>query len=159
MRLEKWALVAEIIGGAAIIASLFVLIQEVQQNTALQNRQIQIERSLQYTDPYLDPSATREVYAKVKAIDGLEPLAEAYVERYGLTPEEAVLWSRLVSRTFFYWQFDYEFQGQYEGLATELSAARRYPDVMLAFEVNEDDMITPEFRAFAESVWESEQTR
>jgi len=159
MKLEKLALLAETIGGAAIIVSLLVLIQEVRQNTAVQNRQIQIERYLQYTDSYIDPAAARQVYAKIKAIDGLEPLAEAYVERYGLTPEEAVLWSRLVSRTFYYWQVDYDLQGESEGLATEVSFVPRYPDAMLAFEVNEDELMTPEFRAFAESVWENEQTR
>ena len=156
MKLEKWALVAEIIGGAAIIVSLLVLIQEVRQNTDVQNRQIQIARFLNYTDSFIDPMAATEVYAKVKAIDGPEPLAAAFADRYGLSPAEAVLWSRLVSRSFFYWQSDFEFGGESESLAAELRFIPSYPDAMLAFQINEDNLLTPEFKAYVESVWDAD---
>lgn len=157
MKLEKWAHLAEIIGGAAIIVSLVMLILEVRQNTAVQDRQIQIARFLNYTDSYIDPFAARAVYSKVKEIDGPEPLAEAYMDRYGLTAVEAVLWSRLVSRSFFYWQSDFEFEGESSALATELKFIPTYPDAMLAYEINEDDLLTREFRAYVESVWDEER--
>ena len=157
MKLERWAHVAEIVGGVAIIASLIVLIQEVKRNTAVQDREIQIARFLNYTDTLIDPVAARAVYAKVKAQDGLEPLAAAYVDKYGLTPEEAVLWARMVSRTFYLWQSDFEFSGGSEALSTELRFVPRYPDAALAFEINEDDLLTPGFRAYAESVWNAAQ--
>ena len=154
MKLEKWAHIAEIIGGAAIVVPLVVLILEVRQSRFVQEHQNQITRYLNTTDHYLDPAATLEVYAKVKAVDGLEPLAEAYVERYSLTPSEAVLWSRLVQRTLFLWQSDYALAGATDGLETALRIIPIYPDLLLAYEINEDDILTPEFRAYVDSVLE-----
>ena len=99
MKLEKWAHASEVFGSIAIVISLVILILEVRSNTLVQQQQMQLDRGLNFTDKYLGSPDLADVYAKVKAIDGIEPLAGAYVERYSLTPAEAVLWSRSVQRT------------------------------------------------------------
>ena len=63
-----------------------------------------------------------------------------------------MLWSRVVQRSLFFWQSDFELTGESEKLATELEFLPRYPDVMLAYDINEDGLLTPEFRAYVESV-------
>ena len=151
---QKFAVTAEIVTSLAVIISLIILIQEVRLNTSVQQRQVQLERSLNYTDKFLDPSATAEIWAKVKAIDGLEPLANEYVERYQLTPSEAVVWSRLVLRTLFIWNSDFLFDGPSESLKRDIAIIPTYPDLELAFRLNEDEMLSPEFVSWAEALLE-----
>ena len=82
--------------GHVFAVSLVFLVFEIRQNTLTQEREMQLDRYLGLTDPYLNAPEIGAIYAKVKAVDGMEPLAGAYVDRYKLTPAEAVVWSRLV---------------------------------------------------------------
>ena len=152
MKLEKWAHASEVFGSIAIVISLVILILEVRSNTLVQQQQMQLDRGLNFTDTFLGSPELADIYAKVKAIDGIEPLAGAYVERYELTPAEGVLWSRLVQRTLFTWQSQYLFGGPSEELQSEIRAVFKYPDIRIAYEINEDGLLGPEFIEYVDSV-------
>jgi len=152
MKLEKWAHASEIFGSIAIVVSLIVLISEVRGNTAVQQRQMELDRTLNYTDMFLQSPELADVMAKVKAVDGAEPLAAAYMERYGLTQAEAVLWSRAVSRGLFIWHAQYVFNGPSQDLEDEIRSIHEYPDLRIAFETNEDEMLSPEFVEYVLSI-------
>jgi len=152
MTLEKWAHASEVFGSIAIVISLVFLIHEVRNNTLTQERQMLEDRYSNYTDTILDSPELGDIYAKVKAIDGIEPLAGAYVERYQLTPSEAVRWARMVSRTLWMWQAQYLFSGSTEELQNEIRAVFEYPDLRLAYEINEDSLLTPAFIEYVNSI-------
>jgi hypothetical protein len=79
-------------------------------------------------------------------------VAGAYEERYGLTPSEAVIWSRLVQRTLFIWHSQFLFAGPSGALEGEITSIFRYPDVRIAYEINEDGLLSPEFIEYVESI-------
>lgn len=145
MKLERWAPLAEVLASVAVVFSLVFLVYEIRQNTKSLEREMQMELILSYSDVYLDQPILAEIYAKVKAVDGLEPLADAYVERYELTPAEAVLWGRNVSRTLWIIHSQFLQDGPSENLETQLGALMTYPDFRMAFDMNEDALLTPEF--------------
>jgi hypothetical protein len=152
MKLERWAHASEIFGAIAIVISLVILIFEVRNNTAIQQQQMQIDRALNFTDTFLNAPHLADIYAKVKAVDGIEPLAGAYVERYSLTPAEAVLWSRMVQRTLFTWQAQYLFSGPTEDLESEIRNVFKYVDLQMAYDINEDELLGPEFIEYVNSI-------
>jgi len=154
-KLENWAHLAEILASVAVVITLIVLVHEVASSTESQERQMQLDRFMNYTDTFLGSSQLAEVYAKVKEVDGLEPLASAYAERYDLSPAEAVLWSRQVQRGLFIWHSDFLFAGPSEALERELAFIPTYPDLLLAYQINEDNLLSPEFIEYVDEVLSS----
>ncbi len=152
MKLKRLAHAAEIFASFAIAVSLVFLILELRNNTLIQERQMQMDRNASLTDPYLSSPDVLKVYAKVKAVDGAEPLVEAFMDRYNLTPEEAVLWSRQVQSNWFVWQTNYLFGGPSKDLESTIRGIFKYPDVRIAYEINEDSLLSPEFIAYVESI-------
>jgi hypothetical protein len=94
MKNEQWARWLEVVASAAIIVSLIVLIVEVRTNTAAVERQAAYERALTVSAPYFDDPDVAEAFAKILEVEGPLPLHQAYVDRYGLTVEQAIKWSR-----------------------------------------------------------------
>lgn len=113
---------------------------------------MQMERVSISMDPYFASADLARIYAKVKAVDGMEPVAETFVDRYDLTPEEAVLWSRLVSNGWHVKQVHFLTDGPSEELENEIKGLDQYPDVRIVFEANEDDALLPEFVEYVESI-------
>jgi len=138
--------------GHVFAVSLVFLVFEIRQNTLTQEREMQLDRYLGLTDPYLNAPEIGAIYAKVKAVDGMEPLAGAYVDRYKLTPAEAVVWSRLVSRSLLTLHAQFQFGGPSEEFDTILRGLFVYPDFRMAFEINEDSLLSSEFVQYADSI-------
>lgn len=152
MTLEKWVHASEVFGSIAIVISLAILILEVRNNTLVQQLQMQQDRYLMYTDTMLSSPDLGDIYSKVKAVDGIEPLAGAYMERYELTASEAVRWARLVQRTLWTWQSQYIFGGPSADLEDEIREVFKYPDLRMAYEINEDELLRPEFLEYVDSI-------
>ena len=109
MELKKLALLAEIVGGIAILITLIILVAEIRSNSRLVERQITLDRAnadAQIIDsPYLAPA-----YVKVKAITGEIPSAQvAFMEKYDLTLEEAVRLVAYLQRDWAILEADFDF--------------------------------------------------
>jgi len=102
MKLERWAQVSEIIASLGVIVTLIVLAQEARTNTAALQNAAAVQAVSAATIPFLSPETTPRLYAKVKAVDGLDTIGptRAYMERYGMTIEEAVQWERVAQLTW-----------------------------------------------------------
>lgn len=90
MELRKLALIAEIVGGAAILVTLVILIAEIRANSQLIERQIILDRvsaDAQIVDsPYIAP-----IWVKIKTIqDDIPSSVNVFMKSYDLTLEEAV---------------------------------------------------------------------
>jgi hypothetical protein len=94
MKLERWAHWAEIGASVAVVASLLLLVQQVRQNTVMLERQIALDRATAFNAPFLDDSPLADILARIKVVDGPEPVEEALMTRYDLEYAEAVRWVR-----------------------------------------------------------------
>ena len=138
-RLERYALIADIVSGAAIVVTIVVLILEVRTNSALLERQIELDRidrlaSISESDYLVD------VLAKIKEIDSDyvgRPTA-AFMDRYGLGFAEADRWVRYLRRAWQSNQADY-LAGQLGGLEEQIAAQLEFPDQALYWQHSHSD--------------------
>lgn len=132
MKLEKYALMAEIFSAVAVVVTLIVLIQQVHANTAAIERQSLDERAARLVEPYLDSPMIREVYVKMKEKDGgTEPAVEAFKKTYGFTTEESVLWVRHLEWIWLGFEADYLATGPSDNFDRQLRDFLSYPDEQL----------------------------
>jgi hypothetical protein len=151
MRLEQFAFIAEVTGSVAIIATLVILILEVQENTAVIERQAHMERFDRIASPYLEAGDIREVYAKVKEVDGMEPLTQRLMDRYKLNTEEAVQWARSMHSIWAGIEADYVYLGPSPDLERFIGMLLSYPDVQLFWE-EETRLYSDEFRSYVNGI-------
>ena len=95
-RLDRfgWKDAAELVGLAALTISVVALIYEVRANTAAIGYQATMDSVKAVADPFFESDALSGILAKIKAVDGFPPPIPAYRERYDLSEEEAILWTR-----------------------------------------------------------------
>jgi hypothetical protein len=67
---------------------------EVRVNTRATMHQSAIIRAETSSAPFLDPAVLTAAMMKVEAVDGASGVHEAFVERYGMSREEAIAWQR-----------------------------------------------------------------
>jgi hypothetical protein len=91
------------------------------------------------------------VLVKVKAVDGLEPLNQAFSKRYDLSPEESELWGRHLSAIWDGLQADYLYTGRSEQLDHFIQSLLSYPDNQMYWEF-ESAWFAADFRSYVESV-------
>ena len=156
MRLREWVPAAEVFASVAIAISLVVLILEVRQNALIQERQMQLDQQAVFNDPYVASSEYAKILAKVKAVDGLEPNSQAYIDRYDLTVEEAGIWARFNINIWSGYQSQYFFSGPTEALEREIQGIFKYPDSMIIFDINEDSFLSAEFVKYVETIRNNE---
>ena len=90
----RWKDAAELIGLTALTISVVALIYEVRANTAAIGYQAEMGSVLALSDPFFESDTLSGILAKIKAVDGLPPPIPTYMETYGLSAEEAILWNR-----------------------------------------------------------------
>ena len=109
MELKKFALIAETVGGIAILITLVILVAEIRSNTRLIERQIILDQAnadaRMIDSPYLAP-----IYVKVKAITGeIPPAQAAFMKEYDLTLEEAARIVSYIVRDWTVLEADFDF--------------------------------------------------
>jgi hypothetical protein len=132
-RLEKWTQVAEIVAAAGVIITLVLLIQEVRTNTRAVQEQSRAQFTAAISEPFLSPDVLPGLYAKVKAVDSLalDPEVVAFVDRYDMTPAEAIQWTRLLFLQWSQWEARFEREGPSEELANWIRRIMAAPDFEL----------------------------
>jgi hypothetical protein len=95
MNLQRWTQLSEIAASFGVIITLVILIQEVRTNTLAIRQQTLEQRAAAVAEPFLNPEVLPGLYARVKAVDGeVDPDVAAFMERYAMTAEEALQWTR-----------------------------------------------------------------
>jgi len=118
---NTWKNGTEAIGIGAIVVTLIVLIIEVRENTASIDRQASVDRISAATEPFFDAELA-SILVKIKSIDGEDTSAvNAYVENYGLSHEEAVLWTRHLWYLWKTLEAEYVSSGESEALDDQIS--------------------------------------
>ena len=134
MKLKKWVHVSEIVASIAVVASLIFLALQIGDNTRTLQRQEIRDRSDSLTSPFLDVSQVPSILTKIKAVDGIEDLEKAYMDRYNLTHEEASIWVRYQNVLWAGLEADFVANGISPALEAYIKLLLRYPDVRLSWE-------------------------
>ena len=134
MKLKKWVHVSEIVASIAVVASLIFLALQIGDNTRTLQRQEIRDRSDALTSPFLDVSKVPSILTKIKAVDGIEDLEKAYMDRYNLTHEEASIWVRYQNVLWAGLEADFVANGISPALEAYIKLLLRYPDVRLSWE-------------------------
>jgi hypothetical protein len=132
-RLERFTQVAEIVASVGVIITLVILVQEVRTNTIVVEEQSRAQMMAALTGPFLNPDVLPGLYAKVKSVDSLavDQAVVAFEDRYGMTTEEAVQWTRLLWLQWSQWEALFAREGPSEDLATIIRFTMTAPDVEL----------------------------
>jgi len=131
VRLEQWVNWAEITASLAVVVTVVLLVHEVRGNTEAIERQAAMDRARVFNSPFFANPQLPAVLAKIKAIDGPDPIPQALVERYKLTSEEAILWERHLAHIWLVLEADYSMSGESQDLATAIRDLLKYPDNQL----------------------------
>jgi hypothetical protein len=151
MRLQPWTQLAEIVASAAVVITLLFLIMEVRGNTRAVERQIGLDGVARVTAPLINFADFAEIYGRVKAIDGPEPLTAAFAERYRLTLEQSVRWARYHHQLWLGLQADYLYSGPSARLDNTLRVLLSFPDSRLFWD-HEKGLFTEAFAAHVEAL-------
>jgi hypothetical protein len=149
-RIELWA---HILGNFGVVVTLVFLALEVRDNSKALRSQAFIERNATLTQPFLRDSELPAILAKIKSVDGAEPLNEAYIQRYELGYDEAAIWIRHVLAIWTTLEAEYALLGDSEGLKSRIRLLLAYPDQELWYDGGGLDWLSSsEFRSYVERV-------
>ena len=151
MKIERVSHWVEILANLGVIVTLVLLMLQVRDNTRALEGQAIVQRGQAFTEPFLSESTAPAVIAKIKAVDGSEPVVDAYMERYGLTYAEGAVWLR---HTFSIWtslEAEYAVLGESEDLSQRIRILLPFPEQEIWFEHGGPEFLsTPGFKAYIE---------
>ena len=151
MRLERTAHWAEILANFGVIVTLVLLMLQVRDNTRALEGQAILQRGAAFTDPFLSESQLPSVLATVKTVDGIEPIVDAYMDRYDLTYEEGAVMARHVWSLWTSLEAAYAVLGETEELGQQIRILLPFPDQEIWLEHGGPDWIgTPGFRDYVQ---------
>ncbi|MCG6955988.1 MAG: hypothetical protein LJF04_08350 [Gemmatimonadetes bacterium] len=151
MKLQQWAQGAEIVASIGVVVTLVILVQEVRWNTRALERQSDLDRAQALTTPFFEAPELASVLAKIKSVDGNDPIPQAFIDRYELTPEEAILWERHLWLVWLDHEAEFERSGPSPKLEAWIRGALASPDNRTYWGVARQDA-GPGFRAFVDAL-------
>lgn len=162
MNVDRAARWAEVLANFGVIVTLVVLIIQVQDNTRSLRSQAIMERGSVFTEPFFSSeSLLPTTLAKIKAVDGPETMAAAYMDRYGLTYEEGVAWTRHKLAAWTSLEAEHAVFGPSPGLSDRIRILFPFPDQQVWLNGDGLDWLsTAEFRDYVLDLyaeWESER--
>jgi hypothetical protein len=153
MRLEMVSRWAEIAANVGVILTLIFLASEVRANTLLMERQTIMDRAEVLNTPFFDNPELSRILAQIKSVDGPDLIEAAFVERYGLTYEDAVTWGRHLGLIWAGLEADFALEGRSEALTRRIELLIQAPDQRLIWETEFDRPFSdPEFLAYVEEL-------
>ncbi len=151
--LENLGNLGEFLGSIAVLASLLYLALQVRQATKWQRHAAALDRATSLTAPFFASPELPAVLTKIMAVDGFPPMAEALIERYGLTPEEATLWWRHLVLIWMGVEADYSLSGASQEMENAIRYLLTFPDNQLYWE-HGVAVSGADFREYVEAVRE-----
>lgn len=156
MRLERVAHWAEIVANFGVIVTLVILILQVQENTQVLRSQAIASRAVPMFEPFVHEGPLPRILARIKEVDGPEPMVDALMERYSLSYADAASWSRHMSHVWTSLDAEYELVGGSEALANRIRSLLQASDQAVWFENGgARRAVSLDFLAYIETVSET----
>ena len=93
-KLQKYALVTEIVGGLAVLLTLIILILEVRENTEESRRTNLIQLTTAPLVPYLENPDIRRISSKISESYENVGLPTVFEKEFGISREDSQLYAR-----------------------------------------------------------------
>lgn len=151
MKKEHWTQWVEIAASLAVVVSLVFLIQQVRYNTAVMERQAVMDNAAAVNAAFVDESPLASIMSKIKAVDGPDEGVSAFVDRYDLSYEEAVRWSRHLSLIWIGLEADFMAGGSSTRLERTTRGLLQSKDHQLFWEFGAPQVADEDFRRYARS--------
>lgn len=124
----------EIVATLSVLAGLLLVAQEIRVNTRANALQTAVDTSAALTEPFFQSKELKSASEKIHRLDGAYAPEVALIERYDLSPEEAIVWSRHLLQIWI-----------------QVEAMYKYQDEALAVRYARTLLRAPDNRAFVES--------
>ena len=147
---KNWLRYLDALVGISVVLSLIVLIIEVRGNSLALERQVYAERIAAVAAPLISEDQLLSAYRKVKSKDGWEPTIQSLMDEYGMEPEEAIAWSRMLLVIWRGLESDYLTLGDSEALRESVRNLLYFPDNRLYWKDNQP-WFDEGFRAIVEA--------
>lgn len=140
----------ETVGLLAVVASMVFVGVEIRQNTAADQREAARQRSEVINAPFLSGTELPEILALIKSVDGPDAPPQRFIDRYGLTYAQAVMWNRHLSLVWRNMEADFLVSGKSSELEARVKSLLTTPDNQLFLEDNRLGGYDVQFVAFVE---------
>jgi len=156
MKLENASRWVEIAANVGVIVTLVLLVAEVRTNTRALQRQAFMDRSTALNGPFFEDPDLARILTGIKEVDGWgnEEWEPAFVDRYGMSLEDAVRWGRHLGMIWQGLEADYVLEGPSEGLASRVRLLLQFPDNELLWELGGGPTSNESFRAYVQGLRE-----
>lgn len=151
MRKFAWNDIAELVGLAAVIVSLGLLILEVRENSLAIQQQSTLARAEAITAPFYETDLA-EILVKVAAVDGDFGMPGRFAERYELSLRQSILWERHLWHVWEVMQASYSTQGSSEHLDKQIRLLMLSPGNTLYLANARKYQFTDDFRRHVEQL-------
>lgn len=124
----------EVVATLCVFAGLLLVVQEIRVNTRAVALQTAIDNSSVLTEPFFQSDELHSASKKIHSIDGAFPPEAALMQRYELSPEEAIVWNRHLMQIW-----------------AQVAATYQFEDKKVALQIARTLLRAPDNRVFVES--------
>ena len=153
MKIERVSHWVEILANVGVIVTLLLLVAEVRNNTLTLQRQTRLDRASAMNSPFLESAVMPAILSEIKAIDTWDgnPFEVAFVERYQVPIEHAIVWARYLMGVWSGLEADYVLDGESPDLAQRAQILLSFPDNQLLWEHNAR-LFSEDFQVYVERI-------
>ncbi len=129
MRIRIWVDIAEITASLAVVATLGLLVVQINQSNDIEQRQAVLRQAQWDAEMFLLSNELPSILSKIKAVDGYD--LQPWMERYELSYAEAASWNRWLTLMWRGSELDYMMNGPSNRLEQAIRNAANWPDQQL----------------------------
>jgi len=135
MKIEKVSAWAELLASIAVVVTLVVLVLEVRATNISLERQAAMDRAGGLTEAFFEAPVFADILAKIKAVDGDDPIEAQLMARYDLTAAEAILWDRHLWVVWSGLEADFMLRGDQPEIRSLVAILKGTPDNQIYLQV------------------------
>ena len=132
MKLKLWVDVAEIAASLAVVATLVILIVQINQSNEIEQRQSALRQAQWDAQMFLLSDELPSILSKIKAVDGHD--LQPWMDQYALSYAEAASWNRWLTLMWRGLEIDYQLNGPSEQLDQSVRVTASWPDQQIYVE-------------------------
>lgn len=152
MKLKNFTRWVEITANLAVVISVIFLSLEIRNNTKTIESQSIIDRSQRVNQSFTNSQLIPSILAKIKAVDGSEPMEVNFMNHYNLTYEEAAIWARYLAEIFAGLEAEFLRDGQSQDLQERIQLYFIFPDCILFWDSGHAQVQNEEFVEYVDGV-------
>lgn len=129
MKLKLWVDIAEITASLAVVATLGLLVVQINQSNKIELSQSAIRQAQWDAQMFLLSDDLPDISAKIKMVDGYDLVP--WMEKYNLSYAEAAVWNRWLVLLWRGVELDYILNGPSDDFAQSIRDMASWPDQQL----------------------------